>query len=48
MSLILLTKKANLAKNEILVSNIIDQKSSIILSILQQLEFIIKYSGQGA
>jgi hypothetical protein len=47
MNFILLTKKTKIAKNKISASGAIDLNSSIIISILQQLEFIIKYSEQG-
>lgn len=47
MNFILLTKKAKIAKNKISVSGVIDQNSPSILSILQQLDFIINFSGQG-
>jgi hypothetical protein len=46
MNFMLLTKKARVAKNRIIASDVIDQNSTLILSILQQLEFIIKYSEQ--
>ena len=46
MNFILLTEKTKQAKKAILESNCIDLNNSQILSILNQLEFIIKYSEQ--
>lgn len=46
MNFILLVEKAKEAQKRILESNYIDLNNSKILSILNQLEFIIKYSEQ--
>jgi hypothetical protein len=46
MNFISLKKKAQIAKNKISISDSIDQNSSIILSILRQLEFIIEFSSR--